>query len=66
MDERRTLTILGWIIFNLLAAIFLLNAMVLSDSAPPAHSYGMAAADDPGYGVGADPFGTSGAARSAD
>jgi hypothetical protein len=55
MDEKRTLAILGWIMCSLLAATFLLNAMALSDSAPLAHPYGIAA-EDLGYGVDVDHF----------
>jgi hypothetical protein len=37
MDENRTLSILGWVMGSLLAAIFLLNAIAMSDLTQPTH-----------------------------
>ncbi len=31
MDERRTLSMLGWLIGSVIGAIFILNAIALSD-----------------------------------
>ena len=42
MDERRTLSTLGWIIGSVIGAIFILNAIALSDlprSAEPVIEY---------------------------
>ena len=38
MDERRTLSILGWLVGSVLAATFLLNAIALSDVTEPTPS----------------------------
>jgi hypothetical protein len=35
MDEKRTLSFLGWIMGSLLGAIFLLNAIAMSGLTPP-------------------------------
>jgi hypothetical protein len=55
MDEKRTLSILGWMMGSLLAAAFLLNAMAMSGGTPPARPHGIAT-DDLGYGVVSDGF----------
>jgi hypothetical protein len=39
MDEKRTLSILGWIMGSLLGAIFLLNAISMSEGLPPSHPF---------------------------
>jgi hypothetical protein len=36
MDERRTLSILGWLMGSLVGTLFLLNAIAMSRLAPPA------------------------------
>jgi hypothetical protein len=37
MDEQRTLSVLGWLMGSLLGAMFLLDAIAMSEPAPPAH-----------------------------
>jgi hypothetical protein len=37
MDENRTLSILGWVVGSLLGAMFLLNAIAMSDLTLPTH-----------------------------
>jgi hypothetical protein len=37
MDEKRTLSILGWVMGSLIGAIFLLNAIALSELSAPTH-----------------------------
>jgi hypothetical protein len=47
MDEKRTLSILGWVMGSLIGAIFLLNAIALSELSATTHpsTYADSAAD---------------------